>query len=206
MHPLLQRIQKGESETLDFKKIVPGASKIAKTIVSMANHRGGSLLIGVNDNGSISGVRSLEERYVLETAAHFFCKPEIEVEFIDWNLNGKHVLEIKIPEGLEKPYFAKDEEGKWWAYVRVKDQSLLASKVMLDVMKRGNSAKGSLIEFTSKEKALLDYLNEHNRITLAQYCKMLNLSRWRAQKILVNLVSTGVIRVHHIENPEFYTL
>lgn len=206
MHPLLQRIQKGESETLDFKKIVPGASKIAKTIVSMANHRGGSLLIGVNDNGSISGVRSLEERYVLETAAHFFCKPEIEVEFIDWNLNGKHVLEIKIPEGEEKPYFAKDEEGKWWAYVRVKDQSLLASKVMLDVMKRGNSAKGSLIEFTSKEKALLDYLNEHNRITLAQYCKMLNLSRWRAQKILVNLVSTGVIRVHHIENPEFYTL
>ena len=80
MHPILNLIRQGEGETLDFKKIVPGAMKIAKTIVSFANTKGGKLLIGVNDNGTISGVRGFEEKYVLETAAAIYCKPEINLE------------------------------------------------------------------------------------------------------------------------------
>lgn len=206
MHPILRLIQQGEGETLDFKKIVPGAMKIAKTMVSFANHKGGTLLIGVNDNGSISGVRGLEEKYVLESAASFFCKPEIFLEIKTWEIHGKEVLEVKIPEGEHKPYFAKDEQDKWWAYVRVRDESILASKVMLDVMRKSNSHETTLIEYTSKEKALFDYLKIHHRITLKQYCKLLNISRPRAQRILVNLISAGVLRVHAIEKEEFYTI
>ena len=52
----------------------------------------------------------------------------------------------------------------------------------------------------------MDYLQAHPRITLKEFSNMVNISRWRAQKILVNLASVGVIRVHDIEKPEFYTL
>jgi predicted HTH transcriptional regulator len=206
VHPIVKLISQGEGETLDFKKIVPSAVKIAKTMVSFANTKGGTLLIGVNDNGSISGVQSLEERYVLETAAVIYCKPEINLHIIDWEIGGKEILEARIAEGENKPYYAKDENEKWWAYVRVRDESILASKIVLDVMRKNIAKENTLIEYGSKEQALFKYLNEHQRITLKQYCKLLNISRWRAQRILVKLISAGIIRIHDIEKEEFYTL
>ena len=79
LNHIQQLIAKGESDTLDFKKTISSASKIAKTMSSFANHKGGRLLVGVNDNGTISGVRSEDEKYMLDLAASFFCKPEIKL-------------------------------------------------------------------------------------------------------------------------------
>jgi predicted HTH transcriptional regulator len=199
-------IDQGEGEMLDFKKEITSVNRIAKTMVSFANHHGGTLLVGVNDDRTISGVKAEEEKFMLEQAAEFFCDPPIELEIAEWELKGKTILEVIIPDGLDKPYYAKDEEGKYWVYVRQKDQSLLASKIVVEVLKRKNSATQTLIKYSSKEKALLDYLQINNRITLKEYCKLINISRWRAMRILVNLVSIGVIRIHQTEKPEYYTL
>ncbi len=205
-HHILQLIEKGESEILDFKKTISSASKIAKTLSAFANHKGGRLLIGVNDNKTISGVKSEDEKYMLDMAAHFYCKPEIDIEIIEWEMGKKVVIEAIIPQGKDKPYYAKDDEGKWWAYIRVKDQSLLASKVVVDVLRRSSSSQGTLIKYTHHEEALLKYLEKNDHILLKEVCKLLNISRWRAQKMLVNLVSTGILRSHTTEKTEFYTL
>ncbi len=206
LHPVLQLVAKGESETLDFKKTISSASKIAKTLVAFANHKGGRLLVGVNDNGSIAGVKSEDEKYMLDLAASFFCKPEIKLELIEWEMGDKTIIEAIVPEGDDKPYFAKDEQGKWWVHIRVKDQSLLASKVVVDVLKRSTTKTNTLIKYTKHEQSLLQYLDKNHRITLKQLCKLLNISRWRAQKMLINLVSAGVIRNHTTEKEEFFTL
>ena len=67
-------IFEGEGVTLDFKKTITSCEKIAKTMVSFANNKGGRLLIGVADNGSITGVRSEdEERYMINRAP--ICLP-----------------------------------------------------------------------------------------------------------------------------------
>jgi predicted HTH transcriptional regulator len=206
IHPLLLKISKGESEVLDFKKTISSASKIAKTMSAFANHKGGTLLVGVNDNGTISGVKSEDEKYMLDLAAHFFMKPEIDLHLYEWEMGNKTVIECYIPEGKDKPYYAKDEEGKWWAHIRVKDQSLLASKIVVDVLKR-NSGKGqNIIRYTDHEKAILKHLEKMHKATLKEICKLLNISRWRAQKMLVSLVSAGVVRSHTTEKTEFFTL
>ncbi|MES2778571.1 MAG: RNA-binding domain-containing protein [Bacteroidota bacterium] len=206
LHHILQLITKGESETLDFKKTISSAAKIAKTLSAFSNHKGGTLLIGVNDNKMISGVRSEDEKYMLDMAAGFYCKPEVQLTINEWEFGGKTVLEAIIPEAKNKPVYAKDEDGKWWAHIRVKDQSLLASKVVVDVLKRGSQKEGTLIRYTQHEESLLHYLGDHPKITIRELCKLLNISRWRAQRMLVNLVSTGVIRSHTTEKEEFYTL
>ncbi|HNQ12507.1 MAG TPA: ATP-binding protein, partial [Bacteroidia bacterium] len=54
-------IQNGENETLDFKQEISDSIRIAKTIVSFANHKGGTLLIGVKDDGHIKGVNAEDE-------------------------------------------------------------------------------------------------------------------------------------------------
>lgn len=199
-------IDQGEGDMLDFKKEISNAHRIAKTMVSFANHHGGTLLVGVRDDGTISGVKAEEEKFMLEKAASTLCYPSIDLLIHEWNLKGKIVLEVLVPEGNNKPFYAIDEEGKKWVYVRQKDQSLLASKVVVEVLKRKSSSNHTIVEFTIKEKALMDYLNENPRITLKEYCKLVNISRWRAQRIVVNLISVGIIRVFDIEKPEYYTL
>jgi predicted HTH transcriptional regulator len=191
---------------LDYKQEISSAHKIAKTMVSFANHKGGTLLVGVRDNRSIAGIRTEDEKYMLDLAASFYCKPEIILEILEHDIGGKIVLECIIPEGEIKPYSAKGEDGKWWVYVRNKDKSLLASKVVVDVLRRQASSDGTLIEYGKNEEMLLKYLEENERITLNEFKKKVNISRWRASKILVNLISAGVIRNHTHEKTEFYTL
>jgi predicted HTH transcriptional regulator len=207
---VIDRIKKylidGEGETLDYKQEISSASKIAKTMVSFANHKGGVLLVGVRDNRSIAGIRSEDEKYMLDLAASFYCKPEIELELEEHNIGGKVILECTVPEGELKPYSAKGEDGKWWVHIRNKDKSLLASKIVVDVLKRQSSNKGTLIKYGKNEEALLKYLEDNDRITLQQFRKMVNISKWRASKILVNLISAGVILNHTHEKMEFYTL
>lgn len=205
-HPILLQIAKGEGEMLDFKKTISSASKIAKTIAAFANHKGGTLLVGVNDNKTISGVRSEDEKYMLDLAAQFYVKPAINLKIIEWEFSGRTILEAIIPKGNNKPYYAKDEAGKWWAHIRVKDQSLLASKIVVDVLKRKTNNQNTLIKYSKHEEGLLKYLSQNPKITLKEVTKLLNISRWRAQKMLVNLVSAGILRSHTTEKFEFFTL
>ena len=69
-------IAEGEHQQQDFKFEISDARKIAKTLSAFANTDGGRLLIGVKDNGKIAGVRSEEEKYMIEAAAQLYCVPE----------------------------------------------------------------------------------------------------------------------------------
>lgn len=195
----------GESNVLDFKQSISSASKIAKTMVSFANTHGGTLLIGVRDNKTISGVKSEDEKYVLDLAASFFCRPELKIEIQEWVIEGKTVLEAKIPEGKEKPYYAKGDDGKWWVYVRVRDNSLLASKTTVDFLHRKFGEENTKITIGSLEKGILEYLNSREKTTLVQICKRFNIGRFRTSKILVNLMAIDLVRSHTIEKTEFFT-
>lgn len=196
----------GEGVTLDFKKTITSCEKIAKTMVSFANNKGGRLLVGVSDDGTINGVKSEdEENYMLTKAAHFFCKPALEPIFQEIYIDDKIILVVEIKKSEMKPHYALGDDKKWWVYIRVNDKSVLASKVVVEVLKRENNDQGVFLEYTSKEKALLEYLDENQRITSREYSHMLNLSSRRSQRILVNLVLSGVIRLHTTEKEEYYT-
>ena len=201
-----QLIFEGEGVNVDFKKTITSCEKIAKTMVSFANNKGGRLLVGVADNGDIKGVKSEEEeKYMLTKAANFFCRPAVELLFEEVYFDNKIVLVAEIKESDSKPHYALGDDKKWWVYIRVKDKSLLASKIVVDVLKGSSKEEGVFIEYSSKEKALLQYLDENEKITSKEYGKILNLSRRRAQRILVNLVLSGVIRLHSTETEEYDT-
>lgn len=206
MHPLRQRIFEGEGPTLDFKQTISSARKIAKTLAAFANCRGGSLLVGVQDNGRIRGAEPHEEAYMIESAANFYCDPVVGYDLVQHPYKHLKVLEVVVHESVEKPHGALGDDGKYWVYIRVNDKTMLASKTTVDVLRKENKQEGSYIEYSSKETALLEYLTSNERITLKEFSKMLNISRRRANKILVNLISAGIIRQHFSDKYEFYTL
>lgn len=200
-------ILEGENVSLDFKKTISNCEKIAKTLVAFANNRGGKLLIGVTDDGSIKGVKAEEEeKYMISKAAHQFCKPAIEPYFEEYVVDDKLVLMVDIPKSDTKPHYALDDDGKWWVYFRVQDKSVLASKILIDVLKKDGQAEGTLIQYSDQEKALLSYLNDHGRITLKEFSKLTRSAYKKAQKIIVSLILSGIILPHITEKEEYYVL
>ena len=199
-------IFEGEGVSLDFKKTITRAEKIAKTMVAFANNKGGSLLIGVADDGAIKGVKfEDEERYMITKAAEQYIRPVLDPVFEEIYVDDKLVLVVNIAESDIKPHYALGEDGKWWVYVRVKDKSVLASKIVVDVLKRQADKQGVLIEYSANEKSLLEYLETNHRIDIKAFCDLLKISRRKAQQILVNLALSGVISIHTSEKEEFYT-
>lgn len=199
-------ILEGEGVSLDFKKTITSCEKIAKTMVSFANNKGGRLLIGVADDGRIAGVKSEdEEKYMINRAAHLYCKPALEPVFEEVYIDDKIVLVAEIPSSDTKPHYALGEDKKWWVYVRVDDKSVLASAIVVEVLKRGSKEEGVFLEYTINEKKLLEYLDVNKRITAKEYSTMLSLSRRNTQRILVNLVLSGIIKMHTSEKEEYYT-
>ena len=122
-------IAEGEHQQQDFKFEISDARKIAKTLSAFANTDGGRLLIGVKDNGKIAGVRSDEEKYMIEAAAQLYCRPEVDYSMQTFHVEGRSVLVVQIDESEHKPVFAKDENGKSLAYIRIKDENILATPV-----------------------------------------------------------------------------
>ncbi|NQX41574.1 Putative DNA-binding domain-containing protein [Pedobacter steynii] len=199
-------ILQGEGTTLDFKKTINSNEKIAKSLVAFANNKGGQLLIGVADDGSIKGVKSEdEERYMITKSAHQFCRPAIEPEFEEIYVDDKLVLVVTIHPSDTKPHYALDENKKWWVYFRVQDKSLLASKIIVDVIKKSGDPNGQLISYREDEKKLFEYLGQQGRITLKEFSKITRSSYKKAQKVLVSLIISGLIQPHSSEKEEYFT-
>jgi predicted transcriptional regulator len=199
-------IREGENQQLDFKFEISDSRKIAKTLAAFSNTDGGTLLIGVKDNGKIAGVRSDEEFFMVQAAAGMYCKPEVTFESKRWVVEGKTVLEIIIPKGINYPYFAQTENGKWMAYVRVKDENILATTVHLKVWKNKTHKSGILIEYSEKVKILMEYLENNSSITISKFCSLAFLPRNAAESILADLVYLGLIEMVYEGNRFIFRL
>lgn len=191
---LLKLIQQGEHQTQDFKFCISDSKKIARSLVAFANTDGGRLLIGVKDNGNIAGVRSEEEYYMVEAAARIYSKPMIDFSTKQHFIDGKTVLEVMIKPSPYKPHFAVDEKGKWWAYFRKADENRLANKVMLEVWKIHKSTDGILINYSQDEKILLDYLENHEKISVSRYARIAHVTYKQAEQIIINFRALNILK------------
>jgi hypothetical protein len=199
-------IAEGEHQMLDFKFEVSDFRKIARTLVAFSNTDGGRLLIGVKDNGIIAGVRSEEEYFMIEGAARIYCKPEVPFRIREWQVEGKKVVEVTISRGDSKPYLAQGSEGPWIAYIRQGDQNLVASAIMLKVWERQKSGMVTTIRFRKAEGALLTYLENHPGITVPQFRRLAGLSVFHAERILVDFIMLGLVKIEHSETNVIFSL
>jgi len=188
-------INSGEGENLDFKFEISDAKKIARTFSAFANTTGGILLIGVKDNGKITGIQSDEEEYMAESAAHIYCRPSVHYNIRKWYLDGKCVLEVSVPQSNSGPHHAPDEKGNWIAYVRVADENIKANRVLKEVWKNRNRGEGAYISFNKEEKALFEYLDAKGEITFSKFLKTARISRGQAERILVNLILMNALEM-----------
>lgn len=186
-HYIQNLIEEGEHEQQDFKFKISDARKIARSISAFANCSGGRLLIGVKDNGKVAGVESDEEMYMIEQAAIMYCRPEQTVKFSSYRVEGKSVLKVDVSPATTLPVMAQDDEHNWRAYYRVSDENMVAHPLHVRVWQSMQCECPVMMAFTKNEDLLIDYLNEHEEITLEEYMRIAHISRMAAEDSLVNL-------------------
>ena len=129
---LLQLIANGESSGIEFKRDDLRPEQLAKEIVALANLKGGSLLLGVEDDGSISGIQREDlEHWVMDTVfgryVHPIILPYYEVVSLD---DGKRVAVVTLTEGTAKPYAVRHNDRED-VYVRMGSTSRRATREQL---------------------------------------------------------------------------
>ncbi len=165
-------IAEGEHDRQDFKYTISDARKIARSLSAFANHRGGRLLIGVKDNGTVAGVRSEEDIYMIETAA---------------------------PSDI-RPIYVQEDDGTQKAYIRVADENILAPELLVRAWRRQNSPQGSLLTLNAVETTVIDTIaaSAGGMISSEQLIRMVKASRFTIEEAVTmaaNLCWSLKIRV-----------
>ena len=204
-------VRQGENAQIEFKQKVAHPEKIVREVVAFANSDGGHLLIGVSDDGQMPGVKfPEEEEYAMSKAINELVWPLINFQLNVVHLSDydeKAILHYEIFSGEKKPYYAKEQVGDKYgtAYVRIEDKSVKASKELKEILRRMGNKRGTKFNFGEKEKVLLQYLEEHNTITLSEFQNHAKLSRYMASKKLILLAAANVLGIEPGEKEDkFY--
>jgi len=204
-------IEEGEGFELEFKRKVSTPIKVARTLMSFANTKGGIVLFGVDDDRTIVGVGSeKEEIEMIQTAANVFCDPPLQPIIDTVPYKGKDVVVVTIEESDQKPHYLNvDEEennGGTRVFIRVNDMTVEASKEVVHILQAEKPDSPPLrIVIGDSERRLFEYLDENERITVNQFSKIVNISHRRASRSLIQLVRAGVLRIHTHEKEDYYT-
>ena len=198
---------KGEGLKIEFKKKASHPEKIVREVIALANTAGGNLLIGVDDDGTVSGQRFIEEEiFVMEKAIQELIFPALEYEVFSTKLSEKKgVAVFKIPISSERPHYLKEKERKQ-SFIRVADRSIQASREVWEVLRRGKNQRDTVFTYSWKEELLMKAIEETGRITLKEYSKLAKLPKFIASKTLVRLVLANVLQIHPQEADDFFTL
>jgi len=208
-------IDEGEGFEIEFKRKVTTPEKIARALIAFANTKGGHILFGVDDDGTVVGVESEKSEVdLIRQAATEFCFPGIEPRIDIVAFDGKDVIVAYVEESSDKPHFFTgnsnghtQSEDETKVFIRVNDKTMMASREVVKILRDQRAdAPPMRFEIGDNEKRLFRYLDQHERITAHEFAALVNISEQRASRILVSLVRAGVVRIHTLERSDFFTL
>ncbi|MGD8413523.1 MAG: putative DNA binding domain-containing protein [Candidatus Latescibacterota bacterium] len=152
---LLDLIATGEGDRLEFKSTLrwnlntgkPGKEveiSWLKTVVAYLNTEGGVLIVGVNDDGEVSGIESdnfaNEDKFLL----HYnnLIKQHIGLEFADYvsadiaTVKDKKIFVVQCRPASEPVFLKQGKEEKYYVRVGPSSRALSTSQVVERVRKR----------------------------------------------------------------------
>ena len=200
---LLSLIREGEHQQQDFKYRVSDACKLAKSVSAFANTNGGRLLIGVRDDGHLSGVRSEEEIYMMHQAAYKYCRPEASIKFDTYHVEGRTIVIATVSPSDRRPVFTIGDDGQSRAYIRIADENIVASPVLLAVWRDAQKPQGTMMTYTDTVRKLLDAMTGWQ--TLNQLVRRSAIPRPKVITLLARLIRFGVAQWEYKDQQFLFT-
>ncbi|HEX5171996.1 MAG TPA: ATP-binding protein, partial [Cyclobacteriaceae bacterium] len=177
---LKRLVAEGEGQTLEFKRKASFPEKIVREMIAFANTSGGVVLIGVDDDGSIPGLKYPEEESHVIHQALKSCKPALKLRetFISVG-HARSILRYDIPESTRKPHYLL-QNGSKNSFVRVADQSITASREVREIAKRSQRMRNIKFHYGDHEQLLMKYLDKNPTITVKEFMHIGKLNRFYA--------------------------
>lgn len=201
-------VSQGESLTLEFKVKLPESEKLARESIALANTAGGYLLLGVDDNGDIPGIKdAAEATETFAQAIEKYCLPPIQYSIEEIPLTRKRsVIAIHIPASTQKPHrlVPNGKKDKPLTIIRIRDRSTTASPEMYHILRHQSQPKDVKVEYGEKERTLMQYLETHGSVTVDEFAKAGEIPRFVASRTLVHLVRANVLEVEPGEVADYY--
>jgi len=147
-------LDQGENSSVEFKRQEVHPDTIAREMVAFANTRGGTILIGVDDSGTIAGIDdsiNWEER-IANIARHNIV-PALTVEYHEVSVNNRCVGVIDVPKGPDKPY----QTSKNFYFIRIGSTTRTATQG--ELMRMFQHAGMFHYDLTPVEKTSIKDLN-----------------------------------------------
>ena len=203
----LNILKQKESTHLEFKVRIENPHKAARILAAFSNTSGGKLVVGVNDDKTIKGCSEIEEMTKILEAANELVMPPVEVQYSSYTHEGKRkVLIINVKEGTQKPYQAIDEKQNAIVYVRANDQTTPVTKEMTQILDKNDDSVDKELLAQPNVKALVIYLKRNSKVTAKEYAKLVNISDYRATKLLEGLTYGGILLMLSKQKPTQFVL
>ena len=191
------------------------AKKLAKSVSAFANTDGGRLLIGVRDDGNMSGVRDEEEIYMMHQAAYRYCRPQASIKFDTYQVaphyanNGgrglRTIVIATVPPSDKRPIHAIDDEGNQRAYIRIADENIVASPVHLAMWREAQNPQGTMMTYTDTVRKLIDTL-QGRRLTLNQLVRRSLIPRHKVITLLARLIRFHIARWEYADQQFWFSI
>ena len=208
-HVFTELVDAGEGLHVEFKRKVSTPEKIAREMIAFANTAGGTVIFGIDDDKALVGVVSEKgELDDIRIAAEELADPPLTYDVTIFNVQGRDVICVEVPESPNKPHMLVDShDGEAKAYVRVGENSIQASREMVKVMQHRSGQTGPVRLIVGEaERRLFAYFEKADRITVKEYAELINVSDRRASRLLIRLVRAGVLAIHTLEKSDYFTL
>ena len=205
---LLDLAGRGEGHHLEFKYRVPEPERLAKEVAALANTEGGCLLIGVHDDGSLAGLKDVEEEvFVLTRALRDCVRPPVEVDLERVPISRKRqVIAVSIPASDARPHYVISKASRRrTVFIRIQDKSVEASPEARKLMHNSGRDQNILFAVRSRERQLLRHLEARRRITVRQFAALAKISRPHASRILLRLTRAKILRHQPDLNEDYFT-
>ena len=198
-------IREGEHQQQDFKYRVSDALKLAKSVSAFANTDGGRLLIGVRDDGNMSGVRDEEEIYMMHQAAYRYCRPEASIKFDTYHVEGRTIVIATVPPSERRPICVVSDNEKPRAYIRIGDENIVASPIHLAIWRESQNPQGSMLTYTDAVRKILDVLQDQ-RLSLNLIVKRSHIPRPKVISLLARLIRFNVVHWEYSDQQFWFSL
>lgn len=125
---LLEIIANGENSGVEFKRDDVRPEQLAKEVVALINFKGGIILLGVDDDGSISGLQQKNtEEWVMNIISEK-VHPTILPYYEEIKMDEKNAVAVlTFPQGNSKPYVRRHNKAEE-IFIRVGSTSRLATR------------------------------------------------------------------------------
>ena len=102
----------GESETVEFKQATPDGYKIARAVSAFANGRGGTIIIGIHNDGEVIGISNVPRaRDRLDNIIRNSVSPPPTYKLDTCTLGKRKVIALRVEPGDDRPYGARGKGG-----------------------------------------------------------------------------------------------